>query len=121
MNFNLKKPCKNCPFRKDCKKGWLGENRATEVANSPFSDTTFACHETTGVKKGIDKPIQEHSQCAGAMLLLDKEQGVDSNMMFRLATYAFGFDAEKLQGYELVFDSRNEMIEHHTTRNYETT
>lgn len=114
MNFKLKKPCKNCPFRKDCQKGWLGKRRAIEVSNSPFMNSTFACHKTTGVESGREKAEKEHSQCAGAMLLLDKEQGVHSNMMFRLATHVFGFDAEKLEGYELVFETRKEMIQHHT-------
>ncbi len=114
MNFNLKKPCKTCPFRKDCPKKWLGKERASEVANYAFEDKTFSCHKTTGVETGTEKPIQEHSQCAGAMLLLEKEQGIDSNMMFRLATHIFGFNPDSLQGYELVFDTREEMIKHHS-------
>jgi hypothetical protein len=114
MNFNLKKPCKDCPFRKDCSKKWLGKQRATEVANSVFEDKTFSCHKTTGAESGTEKPQMEHSQCVGAMLLLDKEQGIHSNMLFRLATHLFDFNPQNLKGYELVFDTRQEMIEHHS-------
>ncbi len=114
MNFNLRKPCKTCPFRKDCPEKWLGKQRASEVANYAFEDKTFSCHKTTGVETGTEKLIGEHSQCAGAMLLLDKEQGVNSNMLFRLATVLFDFDPSKLKGYELVFETREEMIEHHS-------
>lgn len=113
MKFNLKKPCNNCPFRKNSQQGWLGEERADEVANYAFQDSTFACHKTTGVEKGKEIPTDEHSQCAGAMILLDKEQGIYSNMLFRLANRLFNFNPNQLEGYDLVFDNRQEMIEHH--------
>lgn len=34
MKFNIKRPCTNCPFRKDrpMQRGWLGYDRAKEIA-----------------------------------------------------------------------------------------
>jgi hypothetical protein len=53
---NVKKPCANCPFRKDSLKGWLGKERMTEILDAD----SFVCHKKT------DK------QCAGHMLINDQ-------------------------------------------------
>ena len=42
MNLpRVKKPCSNCPFRKDSLKGWLGEERMQEIVNAD----SFTCHK----------------------------------------------------------------------------
>lgn len=56
---HVKKPCGQCPFRKDTQKGWLGESRITEILNS----NTFTCHKTNDPNR---------LQCAGFMILKDK-------------------------------------------------
>lgn len=112
MKFNLKKPCSDCPFRKDVT-GFLGEARTKDITDVLKNDGTFACHKTTGLKTGKKVPAIKHSHCAGAMLLLEKEQGINSNLPLRLAI-AFGWlQVDALQGADLIFDTFQEMINHH--------
>ena len=90
---NVKKPCKDCPFRKDSLEGWLGRDRMTEI----LDDDTFVCHKTL---EGI------RLQCAGHMLINGNDNG-----FVRLAG-RLGIDLE-LSGRELVFDTRQACIDHH--------
>lgn len=87
---NVKKPCQNCPFRKDALQGWLGEERMKEI----LSQRTFVCHKKT------------HLQCAGHMLIKGRE-----NDFVDLAS-RLGIELE-LSGRELVFDTEKECIERH--------
>lgn len=86
-----KTPCKDCPFRKDSLKGWLGSNRIIEILNQD----SFTCHKT-------NKTLQ----CAGHMITLG-----DYNVFVRTA--------EKmnipimLRGQELVFNNQLDLIKHH--------
>ena len=86
----MKSPCKNCPFKKDTLKSWLGRKRMTEILDSP----SFTCH------KNIDK------QCAGHMLIKGQENA------FVVAATALNIDLN-LSGKELVFDSKQDCINHH--------
>lgn len=87
---NVKKPCKNCPFRKDTLRGWLGSDRMTEILESQ----SFVCHKKTDL------------QCAGHMLVNGQQ-----NDFVRLAG-RLGIKLD-LSGAELVFDSAEECIQHH--------
>ena len=87
---NVKKPCKDCPFRKDTMEGWLGKEHMQEILNQD----SFVCHKKT------------HLQCAGHMLI----KGED-NAFVSLATH-LGEDTG-LSGRELVFDTEQECINHH--------
>lgn len=87
---NCKRPCKDCPFRKDSLKGWLGASRMEDILNSG----SFVCHKRT------------YLQCAGHMLI----NGVN-NEFVRLAQ-RLEIDLE-LSGRELIFDTREECIAHH--------
>lgn len=93
---NCKVPCKNCPFRKDSLKGWLGENRMTSI----LSNDSFTCHKT-----GQDKN-NSRLQCAGHMLIKG-----DQNSFVRLAA-SMNLETN-LKGRELIFDTEKECIEHH--------
>jgi len=94
MNLpNVKKPCSQCPFRKDSLPGWLGEKRAAEIAAS----SAFTCHKT-------NKP---RLQCAGHMLMLGNK-----NDFVRLAR-RLGAPVV-LTGRELVFESSELFIKHHS-------
>lgn len=91
MNLpNMKRPCSNCPFRKDSLKGWLGKSRMTEILDS----SAFTCH------KNSDK------QCAGHMLM----KGEESEFV-RLAA-RFNIDTG-LKGKQSVFATHQECIDHH--------
>lgn len=86
---NIKKPCRECPFRKDSLEGWLGESRVREIIRQP----SFVCHKKT-----------DH-QCAGHMLL------VEHNAFVQVAN-RLGYELT-LTGRELVFDSTEDCIAHH--------
>lgn len=86
-----KKPCKDCPFRKDTLKGWLGRERMTAILQAD----RFVCHKKTDL------------QCAGHMLLRG-----NNNLFVRYAA------ALKLntcvKGRALVFDTEQACIDHHS-------
>lgn len=88
---HVKKPCKDCPFRKDSLKGWLGKERMTEILDVRF----FVCHKKT------------HLQCAGHMLIKGNE-----NDFVQLAN-RLGIDLG-LVGKELAFETEQACIDHHT-------
>jgi hypothetical protein len=92
---NMKTPCANCPFRKDCKPGWLGKERMEEIVAAQ----TFVCHKTTGKGK-------KRMQCAGHMLLMK-----EGNQFFAMATRMRL--PLCLKGEELVFETPEACIEHH--------
>ncbi|MBE0420152.1 hypothetical protein EI165_08445 [Pseudoalteromonas nigrifaciens] len=88
---NVKKPCGDCPFRKDTLNGWLGAERMTEI----LDQQSFVCHK------------KNHLQCAGHMLMKG-----ESNSFVRLAgRLNIKLD---LSGKDLVFDSNDECIDHHS-------
>ena len=87
---NVKKPCRDCPYRRDSQKGWLGEERMAELLEA----NSFVCHKNKSL------------QCAGHMLVKG-----DENQFVSLAKR---LDMPlNLSGRELVFDSKEECIEHH--------
>lgn len=88
---NCKKPCAQCPFRKDTIKGWLGKRAIEEIIKSD----TFVCHK------------KRHLQCAGHMLI-NGERNTFVQIANRL-NFPLG-----LSGRELIFDTREECIAHHS-------
>ena len=87
---NVKKPCKDCPFRKDSLKGWLGRDRITEIINQG----SFVCHK------------KQHLQCAGHMII-----NGENNKFVNLAN-VMNINTN-LSGKNLVFSSKTECINHH--------
>ena len=118
MNYNLKRPCTYCPFRTDCRKGWLGKIRAVEIVNSLSSDRTFACHKTLREDNEGNTFVDNDSQhCAGALLVLDKEPGgLFSNLLIRLAARFGGFKLEQLDQKATTFNSFKDFVNHHQTK-----
>lgn len=88
---HVARPCRDCPFRKDSTKGWLGKERMEQI----LASDSFTCHK------------KQHLQCAGHMLI--KGEG---NTFVQLAG-RFGMELD-LSGRELVFDSQQACVEHHT-------
>lgn len=67
MKDDLKKPCVECPFRKNSLPGWLGGYTADETYHSITSaEEDFACHLTR------NKRLKDMSRCKGSMLFLKK-------------------------------------------------
>jgi hypothetical protein len=87
---HMKAPCRDCPFRKDSLKGWLGSKRMEGF----LRDASFVCHKNTDL------------QCAGHMLI----NGSDNAFVQLAARLRIPL---KLSGKDLVFDSKAECIKHH--------
>jgi hypothetical protein len=114
MNFDLIRPCDNCPFRTDCLKGWLGEGRAAEIAvGITDGQKTFTCHKTTKFDDELESvPHDQQQHCAGAMILLEKLNR--PNQMMRWMERLGMYDRSKLDMDAPVFDDTESFIEHHT-------
>ncbi|MBS0044193.1 hypothetical protein KFE26_18070 [Shewanella sp. M16] len=87
---NVKKPCAQCPFRKDTLKGWLGGERMSEI----LAQDSFVCHK------------KQHLECAGHMLINGNDNG-----FVRLAN-RLGIELE-LSGKEMVFETLEDCVSHH--------
>ena len=107
---SMKRPCPKCPFRKDCLEGWLGKARMSEICEGSVNgDEYFVCHETS------DLAPKKQRLCAGK-LLLESKVNPFGNCSTRMAI-AFKFlpgGYEFLEGAELVFDTVEEAVKHHT-------
>lgn len=118
MKFDLKRPCKDCPFRKDVV-GYLTRGRAREILYAIMrQDQTFTCHKTIsgerlqdeqGTDVGYD-PGDQDQHCAGA-LIMEKRAGWP-NKMPRIAMCFGMFDPDELRGEDVVFESESAMIAH---------
>lgn len=118
MDFTMRKPCARCPFRTDCRPGWLGYGRALEIADGVTRrQGTFACHETTvdspaGDGSRVEGPKARH--CAGAMILLEKIGR--PNQMMRIMERLGFYDHTRLDMAAPVFDTPAAFVRHHDAR-----
>lgn len=101
MQFDLKKPCKDCPFiRGNSFEKSLGRTRVEQIANDTvLGDKTFQCHKT------LDKNAQH---CVGAIVMAEKINP-GGNLSLRLAKLA-GADFTKITADD-VYDSVEEMLD----------
>lgn len=113
MKYDLTKPCKDCPFRTDCLKGWLGEDRAAEIAESITDlQQSFPCHKTTTADNEGERVRTDAEQhCAGALILLEKIER--PNQMMRICERIGMYDRTKLDMTAPVFDDADAFVEHH--------
>lgn len=78
MKFDMKKPCKECPFIKGSATNiTLREGRLDGIVNEISNGSTFTCHKT------LDKKSSEQQHCAGAMIYLERDN--NPNQMMRIA------------------------------------
>ena len=109
MNFNLTKPCANCPFRTD-KDFRLSAERAEEIADGITSrQGTFSCHKTvdySGDSDGDEVDKTEH--CAGVLIMLEKMN--QPNQMMRWMERIGQYDRTKLKMDSPVFDHTLDFI-----------
>ena len=89
-------PCKSCPFRKDCTRGWIGVERMEQI----LADNCFVCHETT------NSSSKGRLQCAGHMII----KGDQNAFVFYAKSAGIPLN---LRGKSLVFDSREDCVSHH--------
>lgn len=108
MKFDLHRPCDECPFRSDCLPAWLGRERAQEISETLRGGNTFSCHKT-----GRDEARDNEQHCAGALLVLRRDQGGFSGAV-SLACAVGWLEPDRLDESAPVFDSLDEFIEHHS-------
>jgi hypothetical protein len=115
MRFDLKTPCKNCPFRTDeAAIRFRCASRAEEIAESAYRNG-FPCHLSAEIDEDDEEPGYEFGEntqhCAGAIIMFLKSDygsgwpgiGNDEDLAERLSTQ-MNMDAP-------VFDTEEEFIE----------
>jgi len=123
MYYKLKTPCKDCPFRKDLPKylkGWLGNQRAQQIADDVLErGVTFPCHKTTTHSAQGDENrggylyTDKESQCAGAAIMQIKANN-PSQWMQIAERLNFDTGVKDLDLESPVFDSPVEFVKFHT-------
>lgn len=109
MKFDLKRPCKGCPFRADIEP-YLTKSRAEEIATVLLQDGTFSCHEHNGFDDDGDTFEGERAQhCAGAMIFLEHQDA--PNQMMRIAERIGMYDRTQLDMDAPVFEDEESFIE----------
>lgn len=113
MKFDLKSPCRNCPFRSDVP-FYLHPDRVIEITDGLFKQNqTFACHKTVDYDDEGDGRHSTNSDkeqhCAGALIMMEKQRATNDNFMLRLAQ-SFGlYDVTQLKLDAPVYDTPKDM------------
>lgn len=105
--FGLKRPCVDCPFRKD-REFYLHPERAEGLAENFRSDGTFWCHKTVNYADE-ESDTSESTQCAGALATVLKD-GVP-NAPYQVAERLGMFDRDKLE-MDSTFDTLDEWVDY---------
>lgn len=108
--YNLVRPCENCPFRTDVRP-YLKPDRIQEMEEALVRGE-FHCHKTldySQIEDWEDEPGDEKAQhCAGALILLEK---IDRpSQMMRICERLGLYHPEKLDMSSPVYDSWEDMI-----------
>lgn len=121
--YSLKRPCANCPFRKDLEinKGWLGKSAEGIIERLIKHREGFPCHKTVDYEAlsieeetGTRRSNSNEIQCAGAISLL--KQSKEPNQAMQVAQR---LGMEKMLGLDTVeisdnvVDTADEFIELH--------
>lgn len=89
MKFDLKTPCKDCPFIVGSSTNiTLAEGRLDGIVEDIRADQTFTCH------KSLELPADKQQHCAGALIFLEREE--NPNQMMRIAERIGVYDYRKL-------------------------
>lgn len=95
MDYNMTKPCADCPFlNKPCMKRTFPKNRLDE-----FASGEFPCHKTAEVIEDDEECAEFHAKegsqhCAGALIYLEKRNS--PHQMMRIAERLGMYDRTKL-------------------------
>ena len=136
MRFDLKKPCKNCPFLKPSvqpmNKGWLSKERAQGIIdNLLHQGGTFPCHKTTNIDDDFNYDVEFESEeaareaeteawhrnvsgsqyCAGALILMLKCG--NPSQMTQIAQRLNLFNADELIDRDKVVENLEEFVNMH--------
>ncbi|MFX3643518.1 MAG: hypothetical protein ACE3L7_33505 [Candidatus Pristimantibacillus sp.] len=105
--FSLKKPCADCPFRKDgTMLPSLHPNRMQDIVHSLHEDRPFHCHKTIDYNK-TDKvdQVDDATYCAGSLLYLTKLG--EFNLPMRMGIALKLFNPELLSGHDEIIDPKD--------------
>lgn len=110
--YALKRPCSDCPFRKD-RPFHLSRERAQEIADS-FSgemSSDFHCHKTVDYQPDGEPRIDPHKTkvCAGALITLENS-GIMTFQM-ALGRYLGLYDSESLYSDSPVYSTLQEWLD----------
>lgn len=114
MRFDLKRPCKACPFRTD-RPGYLDPERAAEIATSLMDDdySWFGCHETTIADDNGDLHCGDETQhCQGALQFLLGTTGL--NIASRIAVLTGELKLDEVDRSVPVANSKKAFVDHHS-------
>lgn len=110
MNFNMTRPCNDCPFRTDVVP-YLTKRRVRDIEDGLVrGQQSFPCHKTTVDSQDGDGEMlvtSKSEHCAGAMILL--EGLAKPNQMMRIAERLHMYDHTKLDMSAPVFNSFESM------------
>jgi hypothetical protein len=73
MELKHKKPCKECPWRKNSAKGWLGNSTPEQFVQQLHQGAKLPCHLGVDYEDPAwqDK-LEDAPYCAGALAAMDK-------------------------------------------------
>lgn len=120
MNFDLRAPCGNCPFRTDVQKnyGWLSEDRAAGIAES-LEYSVFPCHKTTiHTEDGEYVENSKEQACYGAIAVMENEGKLFSNHMMQIAERFGLYQRHEVNAFLPVVRSRKQFIALHGDGHY---
>lgn len=115
MNFDLVRPCTNCPFRTDVEP-FIRLERIQGIVQSLLRDSTFACHKTAhgewDDELEVYTPTHEEQHCAGALIFLHAQGLTYRNFLLRFASRIGMYDPTKLVMDSPVFVTRETLFTH---------
>jgi hypothetical protein len=109
MKINLRKPCSQCPFRRNSLRGWLGPWDVEQLLHH-LGRGEFPCHQTI---KRDDQPVEELEGCAGAAIFLNNKLEVSRHPRVQEHQDAVADVSQEVK--DGVFDWGDEFREHHAT------
>lgn len=108
--FDLKRPCKTCPFRRGMGSRFaLRRARLTEIRRS----TAFQCHGTVDYSDEEPQAGGKPQQCAGLMAVLARER--DPNQIMQVASRLGHLDLDALDPRREAYGSWAAVLKAHLT------
>ncbi len=120
MNFTLRAPCPQCPFRTDITP-YLHPERAKEIADMlTRQQGMFSCHKTVNYDDDDQEDVGNHiptateEHCAGALIMLEHMN--QPNQMMRISERLGFYDRRLLKMDAPVFTTAAAFVAAHKRR-----
>lgn len=114
MKLKRKKPCKECPFRKESARTWLGPWTVREIFDHVHGEGGFGCHMDAAVqlkKNPTDDELADRVHvCVGSLQHASKSCKSYRDPELDRMRLAVGKDDDNILGYA-------EFVEHHSSLN----